>query len=149
MRKRAHAEGQGQCRQKRASNMAESTDAEASLNKKVYKGFVLVVKYIPFITAFCYMLNTELAYIGLTFEPLSNLAGMSLTTWLFLYIASIAFKFCIYHRLFLWYIFADDTLNIVDYYITIPVSTDNLLMLHNILLGLVLFTVLYVYVRHC
>lgn len=130
------------------SSTVESTVVEASLNKKVYKGFVLVVKYIPFITAFCYMLNTELAYIGLTFEPLSNLAGMSLTTWLFLYIASIVFKFCVYHRLFLWYIFADDTLNIVDYYITIPMSTDNLLMLHNILLGLVLFAVLYVYIRH-
>ena len=72
---------------------------------------------------------------------------MSLLTWLFIYLASIVFKFCSYHRMFLWYIFIDDTFNIVDYYITIPISTDNILMLHNILIGITLFTVLILYVK--
>ena len=49
--------------------------------------------------------------------------------------------------MFLWYIFIDDTFNIVDYYITIPISTDNILMLHNILIGITLFTVLILYVK--
>lgn len=127
--------------------MAGSMGAEASLNKEMHKGFALAVKYVPLMTAFCYMLNTALAYMGLTFEPLSNLAGVSLVTWAFLYIASVTFSFCLCHRLLLWYIFADDSLNIADYYMTIPMGVDGILMAHNILLGLVLFAVLYVHVK--
>lgn len=112
-----------------------------------YKLLIIVLKFIPMLTALCYMSSTIFNYFGYNIEPLSNIGGMSLLTWLFIYLASIAFKFCSYHRMFLWYIFIDDTFNIVDYYITIPISTDNILMLHNILIGITLFTVLILYVK--
>ncbi len=112
-----------------------------------YKLLIIVLKFIPMLTALCYMSSTIFDYFGYNIEPLSNVGGMSLLTWLFIYLASIAFKFCSYHRMFLWYIFIDDTFNIVDYYITIPISTDNILMLHNILIGITLFTVLILYVK--
>lgn len=99
------------------------------------------------LTALCYMLSTISNYLGYSIEPLSNLGGMSLLTWLFIYLASVVFKFCVYHRMFLWYILIDDIFNIVDYYWEIPVSTDSILMLHNILIGITLFTVLVLYVR--
>ena len=35
----------------------------------------------------------------------------------------------------------------INYYITIPISTDSILMLHNILIGITLFTVLILYVK--
>lgn len=107
-----------------------------------HKLLLLVLKYIPTVIALCYMLNTIL-YI----EPLSNIAGVSLLTWIFLYLASIAFGFCSYHRMFLWYILMDDILNIVDYYWSIPISTDNLIRVHNILAGITLFVVLILYVK--
>ena len=44
----------------------------------------------------------------------NNIAGMSLLTWIFMYIATIVFKFCSYHRIFLYYILIVDTINIVD-----------------------------------
>ena len=88
------------------------------------------------------MLNTIL-YI----EPLSNIAGVSLLTWIFLYLASIAFEFFSYHRMFLWYILIDDILNITDYYWNIPISTNNLIRVHNILAGITLFVVLIIYVK--
>ena len=94
------------------------------------------------VIALCYMLNTML-YI----EPLSNIAGVSLLTWIFLYLASVVFEFCSYHRMFLWYILIDDILNIVDYYWNIPISTDNLIRIHNILVGITLFIVLILYVK--
>lgn len=94
------------------------------------------------VIALCYMLNT-MFYI----EPLSNIAGVSLLTWIFLYIASVVFEFCSYHRMFLLYILIDDILNIVDYYWCIPISTDNLIRVHNILTGITLFTVLILYVK--
>lgn len=94
------------------------------------------------VIALCYMLNT-MFYI----EPLSNIAGVSLLTWVFLYLASIVFEFCYYHRMFLWYILIDDILNIVDYYWGIPISTDNLIRVHNILAGITLFAALILYVK--
>ena len=112
-----------------------------------YKLLIIVLKFIPMLTALCYMSSTIFNYFGYNIEPLSNIGGMSLLTWLFIYLASIVFNFCPYHRVFLWYIFIDDIFNIIDYYITIPISTDNILMLHNILIGITLFTVLILYVK--
>ena len=112
-----------------------------------YKLLIIVLKFIPMLTALCYMSSTIFNYFGYNIEPLSNIGGMSLFTWLFIYLASIVFNFCSYHRVFLWYIFIDDIFNIIDYYITIPISTDNILMLHNILIGITLFTVLILYVK--
>ena len=107
-----------------------------------HKLLLLVLKYILMVIAFCYMLNT-MFYI----EPLSNIAGVSLLTWIFLYLASVVFEFCSYHRMFLWYILIDDILNIVDYYWSIPISTDNLIRVHNILAGITLFIILILYVE--
>jgi hypothetical protein len=110
-------------------------------SNNLYKVLLLILKYTPMVIAFCYMLNTVF-YI----EPLSNIAGVSLLTWIFLYIASVVFNFCAYHRMFLWYILIDDLLNIVDYYWQIPLSTDNILRIHNVLIGVTLFIVLILYV---
>lgn len=112
-----------------------------------YKLLIIVLKFIPMLTALCYMSSTIFNYFGYNIEPLSNFGGMSLLTWLFIYLASIVFNFCAYHRMFLWYIFIDDLFNIIDYYIIIPISTDSILMLHNILIGITLFTVLILYVK--
>ena len=115
---------------------------EKSRRSNLQKLLLLVLKYIPIVIALCYMLNT-MFYI----EPLSNIAGVSLLTWIFLYLASVVFEFCSYHRMFLWYILIDDILNIVDYYWSIPISTDNLIRVHNILAGIKLFVALILYVK--
>ena len=116
--------------------------AEKLRRSNLHKPLLLVLKYIPMVIALCYMLNT-MSYI----EPLSNIAGVSLLTWIFLYLASVVFEFCSYHRMFLWYILIDDVLNIVDYYWNIPISTDNLIRIHNILAGITLFIVSILYVK--
>ena len=115
---------------------------EKSRRSNLQKLLLLVLKYIPIVIALCYMLNT-MFYI----EPLSNIAGVSLLTWIFLYLASVVFEFCSYHRMFLWYILIDDILNIVDYYWNIPISTDNLIRIHNILAVITLFIVLVLYAK--
>ena len=122
-------------------------DVVEKSKRSEYKLLIIVLKFIPMLTALCYMSSTIFNYFGYNIEPLSNIGGMSLLTWLFIYLASIVFNFCAYHRMFLWYIFIDDLFNIIDYYITIPISTDSILMLHNILIGITLFTVLILYVK--
>ena len=113
-----------------------------------YKLFIVVIKFIPILTALCYMSSTIFNYLGYNIEPLSNFGGMSLLTWIFIYLASLVFKFCSYHRIFLWYILVDDLFNIIDYYWNIPISTDNILMMHNIWIGITLFIVLIFYVKN-
>lgn len=105
------------------------------------------LKIIPMLIALCYMINTALAYVDIDIPVLSNLAGMSLFTWIFVYLASIVFKFCSYHRMFLYYILITDTLNIIDYYVGIPMSDFSLMMLYNVIMCLTLFIVLYLYVK--
>lgn len=119
-----------------------------NVNKLYYKLFIIVLKYIPSLIALCYILNTVMALFGIYIEPLSNIARMSLLTWIFLYIATYVFKFCIYHRMFLWYILIDDLLNIIDYYYELPIETSNLLMIHNSIIGIFLFIILYLYVKN-
>ena len=69
-----------------------------------------------------YLINTITAFIGIDIPILSTISGMSLLTWIFMYIATIVFNFCSYHRIFLYYILIVDIINIIDYYISIPIS---------------------------
>ena len=106
-----------------------------------------MLKYIPMLISFIYALNTFAAFIGIDIPAANNIAGMSLLTWIFVYIATIVFKFCIYHRIFLYYILIVDIINIIDYYIGIPISDFQLLMLHSIITGISLFIILFLYLK--
>lgn len=106
-----------------------------------------MLKFIPMVTALCYALNVLFAYMGIELPALSHISGMSLLTWLFIWIATYVFRFCIYHRMFLYYILVNDLLNILDYYIGIPLSTTRLLMLHLVIICIFLFLILYAYVK--
>jgi predicted DNA-binding transcriptional regulator AlpA len=98
--------------------------------------------------ALFYVINTATAYIGIDIPVLSNIAGMSLLTWIFMYLSAIVFRFCLYHRMFLYYILATDIINIIDYYVGIPITNFELLMLHSVITGVSLFIILYAYVKN-
>lgn len=118
-----------------------------SVNKYLYKTLLLILKVIPMVTAIGYLLNTILIYIGVDAAIFSYLFGMSLLTWLYILISTIVFRFCIYHRMFLYYILSMDCLNTYDDYVGIPVSDVNLITIHFILAGIFLFLILYFHVR--
>ena len=107
-----------------------------------HKVLILVVKYIPLVITLCYILNIILFRFEIDAPVLSNIAGVSLLTWVFLYLSNIVFKFCIYHRMFLYYILITDLINIYDFYFGIPISVSKLMELHGILIGLLLFSIL-------
>lgn len=117
------------------------------MSKNLYKLLIVMLKYIPMIISLCYLANTITAYVGIDIPVLSSIAGMSLLTWIFMYIATIVFKFCSYHRMFLYYILIVDIINIIDYYIGIPISGFQLLMLHSIITGISIFVILFLYIR--
>lgn len=121
---------------------------EETLQRRSHKLLLVILKFIPMVTALCYLLNTVFAAFGIYAGFLSHISGMSLLPWLFILIATYVFRFCIYHRMFLYYILVSDVVNIIDYYIGIPLSTFNILVLHFSIAGLFLFLILYLYVKH-
>ena len=65
-----------------------------------------------------------------------------------MYVASYVFQFCEYHRMFLHYIVIDDLINIYDWYIGIPIDNRELFIVHLAIVGITLFIILYLYVKH-
>lgn len=124
-------------------------DVEEKLrSKRLYKIELLLLKLIPMILAFTALLNSILSYFGIDLYILSYIGGISIFTMVFLYLSSYVFKFCEYHRMFLHYVVITWIINIIDYYIGIPVTDLEYLCLQMIVAGISLFIILYLYVKH-
>lgn len=104
-----------------------------------------LLKIIPMLLALTALLNTLLSYFYVEVPLLSYIGGVSVLPLLFLYLSSYAFGFCSYHRMFLHYVLINWVLNIYDYYIGIPLSDKELLMLYLIITGVFLFIILYLH----
>jgi hypothetical protein len=116
---------------------------ERNLTKSIYKIELVIIKFIPYIIALVYLLNNILSYIGIDLPILSLFAGTSILTILFLYISSFVFKFCIYHRLPLYYIFIADIINYYDNIIGIPINNRSLFILNLIIAGVFILLIVY------
>lgn len=121
---------------------------EGLKSKTLYKVFLILLKYIPVVIAIAYILNTLLCYTSIDAPVLSNIAGISLFPWLFMYVATYVFKFCTYHRLLLYYVLLDDIINIKDYYVPIPIQDEEALMLHTALIGILVIILLINHVKN-
>ena len=113
--------------------------------KRLVKLTIFFLKIIPMLLALCAALNMLFDFFGINSGILSVIGGMSVLPLIFLYLASYAFQFCAYHRMFLHYILANDVVEAVDTYIGIPVDNVTMFMLYLALIGLFLFLVLYLY----
>lgn len=116
------------------------------MNKYLYKIVLYLIKTIPIITAILTLLNTILSYFYIDLEIFSHICGVSLFTILFMYVTSIAFQFCFYHRIFTHYVTLNWLLNLYDYYIGIPLNNLHLLYFYLGITGTFLLIVLY---EHC
>lgn len=116
---------------------------EKYINKSLYKIELVLIKTIPYLISALYMLNSILSYFGIDTNIISHIGGLSLLVFIFLYVSSFAFKFCIYHRLPLYYILICDIINYYDYYIGIPINNKELLILHLILIAMFVLSLVY------
>ena len=116
-------------------------------SKTLYKIELGLLKVIPMILALAALLNSILSYFGIDLYILSYIGGVSIFTMLFLYLSSYVFKFCEYHRMFLHYIVSTWIINIIDYYVGIPISDLEYLCLQMIIAGISLFIILYLYAK--
>lgn len=99
------------------------------------------------ILALTALVNAVLSYFSIDLYILSYIGGVSIFTMIFLYLSSYVFKFCEYHRMFLHYVVVTWVINIIDYYIGIPINDLEYLCLQMIVAGISLFIILYLYVR--
>lgn len=120
---------------------------EERLSKYTYKLLLIILKYIPFVGAFCYLASTISAYLGYNVEIFSYVCSISLIPWVYMLIPSFVFKFCVFHRLPLYYMIVIDSLNIYDYYKGIPLDNFKLLMVHCIITGIAILLIIYFYAK--
>lgn len=118
---------------------------EKSRSKTIYKKVLYSVKLIPMVISGIYVLNTVLSYFGIDWEGFSYIVQLLFIR--FIYLTSAAFKFCIYHRLFIHYIFLTLVLNIIDYHWGIPLSDRSLFIMYMVLTAVFLFAILYLHLR--
>lgn len=116
-------------------------------DKTLYKLELYLLKIIPMLLALIAFLNTVLSYFDIDLVIWSYIGSVSLLPLIFLYMSSYVFRFCEYHRMFLHYVVITNALNVYDYYVGIPISDRELIVLHMIITGMSLFIILYLYVK--
>lgn len=114
-----------------------------SVNKNQMKLFVLVSKALPMVLALCHLLNCIFGYIGWNNVILGYISGISILTISYLYLISYLIKLCGYYRMFLHYCVIIDIINIYDYYIGIPISDRNLMVLYGGVTIILMFIIIY------
>ena len=127
-----------------AAEVKSTSVVESSrVNPRTYKFFRIFLKTIPMLMAGLYLGNTVLSFFDIDISLFSYLTGVGLVPWLFIMVSSYLFKFCEYHRMFLWYIMANNLICWTDEEFGLPISNWNFFVLHVIVAGFFLFLVLY------
>lgn len=122
-------------------------EERSNVSKAFYKIVLYSVKVVPMLIAGIYLLNTVLSYFDIDCDWLSYF--VQLLFILGLYMLSIAFRFCRWHRMFIHYILVITIINIIDYKFGIMLSDRNLFLMYGIITGLFLFLALYFRFKVC
>jgi predicted lysophospholipase L1 biosynthesis ABC-type transport system permease subunit len=121
------------------------TAEENSLKRSNYKIFLFINKYLPYVISLLYMVNTLLYLFGIDLVIFSILGGMSILPMIYFISVSFTFGYCLYHRLPLYYVILNDSINWLEYTIGIPISNTMFISISLILmlLTIIISTILY------
>ena len=103
------------------------------ISKSLARLTKIIVKYIPFVIAIGYLLMAIFSCFGISCIWLPVLFRFSMSSFVCLFAISILLKFCIWHRLPLYYAITIDIINTVDYYFVIPISSKMLLLIYLVI----------------
>lgn len=117
---------------------------ENTINKNLYKLFLIIIKFISNILAGMKIIGLVLSYFKISSFILTCSFGTSIIFIILLYLISIIFRFCGTHRLSLHYVTLITGLSIIDYYIGLPLSNIGLYYLYSIITGI--FITLWIYI---
>jgi predicted lysophospholipase L1 biosynthesis ABC-type transport system permease subunit len=116
-----------------------------SLKRSNYKIFLFINKYLPYVISLLYMVNTILYLFGIDLVIFSILGGMSILPMIYFISVSFTFGYCLYHRLPLYYVILNDSINWLEYTIGIPITNTMFISISLILmlLTIIISTILY------
>lgn len=126
------------------------TEEKQNLVSKFLRNAALwEIKVLPMFASFMVLSTLFLNYFDLNIIYIIILeeiyyAGMMAM----LFTLSYLFKFCGYHRLFLWYIMVNHYTALLDTHYTIPLDDLKLLILYSIIAGIFSFLILRNYLKH-
>ena len=120
-----------------------SVEVSSSLSNYKHKLFLGFLKILPMFMAGLYLMNTILSYFDIDWVIFSYIAGIGFIPWLFILVTSYLFKFCEYHRMFLWYIMTNNIICWIDEEYGLPIADREFFVLHIAIAGLFMFLVLY------
>lgn len=107
---------------------------------KLFLGFL---KILPMLMAALYLMNTVLSYFYIESREISYFASLGIIPWAFIMFASYRLHFCEYHRMFLWYILANNLICWTDERFTLPIDNWSYFLIHITIAGIFLFLILY------
>ncbi len=122
---------------------------ETGVTKALYKIELYLIKIIPYIIATCCLLNTILSYFNIDLVIFSTFSGLSILTAAFLILSSFVFKFCIYHRLPIYYTLVSDIISYIDCIIGIPVANRTMFTIYLALAGITILLIIYFKFKVC
>lgn len=121
---------------------------EASLkSKEMYKVTILLLKVLPMVMVFAYLLMLCCFYYAPKYVVVPHLLGTVFAPLAFIYITSYVFKFCEFHRIFIHYYAFISILNVSDHYLH-PYFNDKVITtLHEggTLIFAIIAVIMYIY----
>lgn len=105
------------------------------MERSLYKIEILIIKILPFILAICGFIRTILGIFGIISPILAYISALSFLPWVFLLTSSFVFKFCIWHRLPLYYIGVNECVNLIDCYWLFNFSDLTMLITNSLIFG--------------
>lgn len=108
----------------------------------------IIVKYIPFVIGIGYLLMAIFSCFGISCIWLPVLFRFSISSFVCLFAVSILLKFCIWHRLPLYYAVVIDIINTVDYYFVIPINSKVLLLVYLLISAIFILIGMYLKEKH-
>lgn len=121
--------------------------------KELYKVDLFLLKLLPMIMAFSYIVAQYAALFNIGSGPIfvlqvvTHYLGLLLAPMMFMLISSKVFQFCNYHRMFIYYILVIQLMNITNWYAKIPISNFAYNMTQDVITVGFLLTALIMYIK--
>jgi hypothetical protein len=116
------------------------------MNILLHKIMIVILKFIPIILSLIYLIGTISSILGKSTIVLSYLGFVSFLPGLFILLSSFVFKFCLWHRLPLYFILSDNIFNWIVWQVYGEIQNTTFVLLTLILAGI--FIVLGVYFKY-
>lgn len=115
------------------------------ISKNSHKLLLIVLKYCPFIIAICYFVCLIFGCFRIQLFVLPNLIYISPMSGVLILLMSKVLKFCIWHRLPIYYCFCIDVLSTIDYIFNISLSDINMIVIYSLIS--IVFVIIGMYLK--